>query len=125
MIEEVSYEDGEALVQYGTLTFEFGAPIDSQDPGNIQPIISALQKPSFQKSGFDPMPQRLANPHFGTPSTPRVRQVVRCTVIQTVSWGGVGCGVAALLSGGAFSLPCAGGAAAASFTSCTLTAIFG
>ena len=45
--------------------------------------------------------------------------------LQTVAWSGVGCGIVALMSVGVGYAPCAVGAAGASFTSCTLTAIFG
>lgn len=120
--QEVSYQDGEPYLQYGNPYFEFGTPCDNQDPGAIQPLISGIRKQDFVKAGFSPSPQR-PTPHFGNPSTPRMRWVMKCTAIGTAG-SAVRCGVAALF-GGAPWVPCTGAAAAGFFTACTLVAIFG
>lgn len=121
--QEVSYQDGEAYLQYGNPYFEFGTPRDNQDPGVLQPLISSIRKPDFVKASFAPSPQRGIPPHFGNPSTPKMRWVMKCTAIGTAA-SAVRCGVAALFGGGPW-IPCTGAGAAGFFTGCTLVAIFG
>ena len=120
--QEVSYQDGEAYLQYGNPYFEFGTPRDNQDPEAIQPLISKIRKPDFAKAGFVASPQR-PTPHFGNPSTPKMRWVMKCTGIGTAG-SAVRCGIAALL-GGVGWVGCTGASAAGFFTACTLVAIFG
>jgi hypothetical protein len=129
VIQEVSYEDGQAYLQYGNPDFQFGTPIDSQDPGAIQPLISSLATSPFQNVSYSPQGigwEAGNRPHPPTGgASPKIKWVLKCTTINTVAWGGVGCGVLALASAGSLFGPCAGAAASASFTACTLTAIFG
>ncbi len=120
--EEVSYQDGEAYLQYGNPYFEFGTPRENQDPSVLQPLISTVRRPAFRKVSFGPEPQ-FPTPHFGIPATPKMRWVMKCTAIGTAG-SAVRCGVAALF-GGAPWVPCTGAAAAGFFTACTLIAIFG
>jgi hypothetical protein len=118
---EVSYEDGEAYLQYGNPGFELGTPHDLQDPGSLQPLISAGRRPQFRKTSFTPQtPWQILR--FG--NNPRVRWVMKCTVIGSAG-GAVGCGITSIFTGGATFGPCALGGVGASFTVCTLTAIFG
>jgi hypothetical protein len=129
VIEEVSYEDGQAYLQYGSYDFQFGAPIDTQDPGAIQPLITSTVSPRFTNASYAPQGigwEAGSRPHPPTgPPSPKIRYVIKCTVANSVGWGGVGCGVLALASAGGLFGPCAGAAVSASFTACTLTAIFG
>ena len=120
--QEVSYQDGEAYLQYGNPYFEFGTPRDNQDPDATRPLISGIVKPDFVKAGFAPSPQ-FPTTRFGNPSTPKMRWVMKCTGIGT-GGSAVRCGVAALF-GGAGWVGCTGAAAAGFFTACTLVAIFG
>ena len=119
---EVSYEDGVAYLQYGNPYFELGTPRDLQDPAMLQPVISTVRRPDFRNASFGPEPQR-GFPHFGTPSTPKMRWVMKCTTI-TGTGVAVACGVGTLLSLGAFS-PCFLAWGAGALTTCTLYAIFG
>jgi len=129
VIDEVSYEDGQAYLQYGNPDFQFGAPIDSQDPGAIQPLISSLARPHFQNASYAPqgINWEVGNrPHPPTGgASPKVKWVLKCTTINSVAWGGVGCTILAVASVGSLFGPCAAAAVSASFTACTLTAIFG
>jgi hypothetical protein len=129
VIEEVSYSDGEAWLQYGSPFFQFGAPIDTQDPSIIQPLISGLAKPSFINASFAPQGigweagNRPKAPPGNRPN-PKVRLVLKCSALS-LSGVGVACGLASIpVAGGAF-LPCFGSWGAGAVTVCTLTAIFG
>lgn len=128
VIQEVSYQDGEAYLQYGNPDFQFGAPIDTQDPGALQPLISSLAKPQFTNASFAPQGigwEAGNRPRAPSgPPNPKVKWVMRCTVMAS-SAGAVGCGITSLFTGGSTWLPCAAGGVGASFTLCTLTAIFG
>jgi hypothetical protein len=129
VIQEVSYEDGQAYLQYGNPDFQFGTPIDSQDPGAIQPLISSLARPHFENASFAPQGigwEAGNRPHPPTGgASPKIKWVLKCTTLSTVAWGGVGCSILAVASAGSLFGPCVGAAASASFTYCTLTAIFG
>jgi hypothetical protein len=129
VIEEVSYSDGQAWLQYGSADFQFGAPLDTQDPGLIQSLISSNEaRPQFTKASFAPQGigweagNRPKAPP-GPPS-PKVRQVMKCSAIGATGVG-VACGIGTLLTAGAAFLPCFGAWGAGAVTVCTLTAIFG
>lgn len=120
---EVSYEGGEAYLEYGNPDFELGTPTSLQDPAMLQPPIAGIPRPIFQKASFAAVPQRFG-PRVGIPTTPRMRWVMKCTAIGSAG-GAVGCGAVSLIWGGIPFLPCAVGGATTALTVCTLTAIFG
>ena len=122
---EVSYEDGAAYLEYGSPTFELGTPRDLQGP--LEPAISSVRKPQFQKASFT-----TQAPFGGPPGgltlrawrSPSVRWVMKCTTVGT-GGAAVRCGIGSLFTGGAAFAPCMGATAGGVFTVCTLTAIFG
>ncbi len=123
--EEVSYQDGEAYLQYGSPYFEFGTPRDNQDSGALQPVISGIKKPDYVKAGLVPTPQGWrGTPHFGIPPTPKMKWVMKCTTIGSAGVA-VRCGIGSFFLGGAPYLPCQGAGSAGVFTVCVLVAIFG
>lgn len=125
---EVSYEGGEAYIQYGDPAIYEGLG----DPGigggggllSMGGIQSLDRTPSFEKASFTPQGGWHPPPHFGNPSTPKMRWVMKCTALGTAG-GAVRCGIGSLFTGGAAFLPCKGATAGGVFTTCTLVAIFG